>query len=288
MTATIVSTVSAVPTVSTSRQSSTSYAEPGFGAMLQAEWTKLRSVRSTWIMVALAITLSIGFTATTALIAGMTHDSWNDRLRSEFDPILTTLGGWLFGMILVMTLGVTSVTSEYSSRMVRTTFIVNPRRLRVFAAKATVVGLLGMAISMIVVPGMFLICQPIYAHYGLDTASVTDNDATRYLLIASFLQGTLEILIPFSIAWILRSAAAAITTAIGFFVLPWMLTPLVPLWVKENVFRYLPANARDSLLGQLEPDASTYLAQTSAIIVIAAWIIGWLVAAAIVVNRRDV
>lgn len=279
-------TATTVPTASIGRQ--TTYAEPGFGAMVRAEWIKLRSLRSTWIMVALAISLSIGFAAATALVAGMTHDGWNDRIRSEFDPILTTLGGWLFGMILVITLGVTSVTAEYGSRMVRTTFIVNPRRFQVFAAKALVVGLLGMAISMIVVPGMFLICQPIYAHYGLETASVTDNDATRYLLIASVLQGTLEILIPLSIAWILRSAAAAITAAIGFFVLPWMLTPLVPLWVKENVFRYLPANARDSLLGQLEPGASTYLGQTSAVIVIAAWIIAWLAAAAIITNRRDV
>ena len=273
-------------TASTSRV--TSYTEPGFGAMLQSEWTKLRSTRSTWIMVSLAIGLSIGFSAIIALTSGLTHDSWNDTVRNQFDPVLTTMSGWLFGMILVMVLGVTSVTSEYSSRMVRTTFIVNPRRFHVFAAKATVVALLGVAISAIAIPGMFLVSQPIFGHYGLETASVTDHDTTRYLIIAGLLQGLICTLIPISFAWLFRGTASAITVSIGFSVLPWMLTPLVPLWVKENVFRYLPDNAKDSLIGVLKTDAATWVGQTTAIVVIGAWIIGLLVTAAVVLNQRDV
>ena len=133
----------------TSSLSVSSIKEPGFGAALQSEWTKLRTVRSTWIIVALAIGLSIGFSALIALVSGLTHDSWNDTIREGFDPVLTTMSGWLFGMIMVIVLGVTSVTSEYGSRMIRTTFIVSPRRGRVFAAKAIVVSLLGLAISVI-------------------------------------------------------------------------------------------------------------------------------------------
>jgi ABC-2 type transport system permease protein len=263
-------------------------AEPNFGSLLQSEWTKLRSLRSTWIMVALAIGLSIGFSTVVAFITGMTYDSMSDGLKAEFDPILTSMGGWMFGMVLVITLGVTSVTSEYGSRMIRTTFIVSRRRTQVFAAKAIVIGLLGMAISIIVIPGMFLVSQPIYGHYGLETASVTDNDATRFLIIASLLQGLFHALIPFSFAWLLRGTAAAITVSFGFSILPWMITTMVPLWAKENVLRYLPDNAKDSLIGQLEPGASLYLSDTAAIVVIAIWIVGLLAAAAIVLNRRDV
>ncbi len=65
-------------TVSTGRVTSTT--EPGFGATLQSEWTKLRSLRSTWIIVSLAIGLSIGFSALIALVSGLTHDSWNDTM----------------------------------------------------------------------------------------------------------------------------------------------------------------------------------------------------------------
>jgi hypothetical protein len=265
------------------------HVEPGFGAMLQSEWTKLRSLRSTWIIVSLAIGLSIGFSALFALVTGLTFDSLSDGIRAEFDPILSTMSGWLFGMILVIVLGVTAVTSEYSSRMVSTTFIVNPRRHQVFAAKAAVVGLLGVAITTIVIPGMFLVSQPIFGYYGLETASITDSDAARFLIIGSIVQGLFHTLIPFAIAWLLRGgAASAITVSLAVSMLPWMLLPLVSRWVQENVFRYLPDLAKDSLLGVSEAGDPTYLGDTAAIIVIAVWLVGLLVAAAVVLHRRDV
>lgn len=264
------------------------HAQPGFGALLQSEWTKLRTIRGTWILVALAIGLSIGFSAVLALITGMTYDSLSDGLKAEFDPILTSMGGWIFGLVIVIVLGATSVSAEYSSRMIRTTLIVTPRRKQVLAAKAIVVGLLGLSISVIAIPGMFLVSQPIYSHYGIESASVTDSNVVRFLVIASLLQGTMHALVPFSIAWLLRSTAAAITVSIAFSVLPWMLTTLVPLWVKENVFRYLPDNALDSLIGQLEPGAALYIGDTGALIVIASWVVGLLVTSAFVLQRRDV
>ena len=262
--------------------------DPGFGALLQSEWTKLRSLRSTWIMVSLAIGLSIGFSALIALTAGLTHDSWNDDVRAAFDPVLTTNSGSLFGCILLIVLGVTAVTSEYSSRMVRTTFIVNPRRYQVFAAKAMVVGLLGLVITAISIPGMFLVSQPIFGHYGLETASVTDSATYRILIIIILTQVLNYALIPFSIAWLLRGTASAITVSLGFLWLPWMLGPILPVWVKQNVLRYLPDVATNSLSGITKADTAQYLGQTPAVMVIAIWLTGLLAAAAFVLNRRDV
>ncbi len=262
--------------------------EPGFGALLQAEWTKLRSLRSTWIVVALAIGLSIGFSALIALTSGLTHDSWNDTVRAAFDPVLTTNSGSLFGCILLIVLGVTSVTSEYSSGMIRTTFIGTPRRLRAFAAKTTVVALLGLAITAISIPGMFLVSQPIFRHYGLPTANITDSDTYRILLRIILTQILNYALIPFAIAWLLRGTASAITVSIGFLWLPWMLGPILPDWVKHNVLSYLPDVAANSLSGITKADAPQYLSHGPAIAVIAIWVVGLLAAAAIVLNRRDV
>jgi ABC-2 type transport system permease protein len=262
--------------------------EPGFGSLLQSEWTKLRSLRSTWIVVALAIGLSIGFSALIAFTSGLTHDSWNDTVRSAFDPVVTTNSGSLFGCILLIVLGVTSVTSEYSSRMIRTTFISTPRRLRTFAAKATVVGLLGVAITAISIPGMFLVSQPIFGHYGLATASITDSSTSRILLRIILTQALNYALIPFAIGWLLRGTASAITVSIGFLWLPWMLGPILPDWVKHNVLSYLPDVAANSLSGITKADSPQYLSQAPATAVIAIWVIGLLAAAAIVLNRRDV
>lgn len=262
--------------------------DPGFLATLNSEWTKLRSLRSTWIVVSLAIGLSIGFSALIALTSGLTHDSWNDEVRAAFDPVLTTNSGSLFGSILLIVLGVTAVTSEYSSGMIRTTFIGNPRRMQVFAAKATVVGLLGLAITTISIPAMFLVSQPIFGYYGLETASVADGDTTRSLMRIILTQALNYAVIPFAIAWLLRGTASAITVSLGFMWLPWMLGPIVPVWVQENLFRYLPDVAANSLSGITKADTAQYLSQAPAIMVVTIWVVGALAAAAIVLNRRDV
>jgi ABC-2 type transport system permease protein len=262
--------------------------DPGFGATLQAEWTKVRSVRSTWIMVSLAIGLSLGFSALVSLITGLTFDSWGERGQGAFDPVLTPMSGWLFGIVLITVLSVTAVTSEYSSRMIRTTFIGNPRRLLVLGAKAVIVAGLGLVISAIAVPGMFLLSQPIYRAYGLPTASITDDAAVRLLLANVLTQGLIYALIPFSIAWLLRGTASAITVSLGFLFLPWMIAPIVPIWVQQNVLRYLPDMAANTLSGMTETDASTHLAQVPAIAVIVIWLAAMLAAAAFALNRRDV
>lgn len=261
---------------------------PGFGSLLRSEWTKLSSIRSTWIIVSLAIGLSIGFSALIALVTGLTYDSWSADVQAEFDPVLTTLSGWLFGIILLVVLSVLAVTSEYSSRMVRTTFIVNPQRNRVFAAKATLLLLLGTAISTMAMLGMFMISQPIFGFYGLETASLTDSTAIRFLVVGAVFQGPLYTLLPFAIAWLLRGTASAITVSIGFFFLPWMLAPLLPIWVRENVLRYLPDSAKDSMMGMLDTNAPTYLDDGPALLVIALWIVVAILASAAVLNRRDV
>ena len=264
------------------------HTEPGFGSLLQSEWTKLRSLRSTWIIVSLAIGLSVGFSALIALTSGLTHDNWNDTVRDAFDPVLTTNSGSLFGCIFLIVLGVTAVSSEYSSGMIRTTFISTPRRLQVFAAKTAVVALLGLTITAISIPGMFLVSQPIFAHYGLETASITDSETYRTLGRIILTQMLNYAVIPFAIAWLLRSAASAIAVSLGFMWLPWMLDPVLPVWVKENVLRYLPDVAANSLSGITKADAPQYLSQTPAIIVVALWVVGALAAAAYVLNRRDV
>ena len=275
-------------TVSTIGMTSNRATEPGFGATLQSEWTKLRSIRATWIIVSLGIGLSIGFSALIALTSGLTHESWNDTVRAQFDPVLTTNSGSLFGCILLIVLGVTAVTSEYSSRMMRTTFIVNPRRHQVFAAKLAVVTMLGLAITTITIPGMFLVSQPIFRYYGLETASIADSGTYGPLISIILTQVPNYALIPFAIAWLLRGAASAITVSIGFLWLPWMLDPILPDWVKENVLRYLPDVAANTLSGITKAGSAQYLSQTPAIMVVAIWVVGLLATADFVLNRRDV
>jgi ABC-2 type transport system permease protein len=262
-------------------------AEPGFGAALQSEWTKLRTVRSTWIIIALAISLSIGFSALVALVTGLTFDDWNETARASFDPVGNSMAGLLFSMTLLIVLGVTAVTSEYGSGMIRTTLIVSPRRTRVFAAKATIVGALGIAIGAIATPGMFLISQAIFGSYGLATASASDSTVVRHLIVYSLGYGVVYTLVPLSIAFLLRGAASGITASIGLLYLPWMLAPVLPAWLQDNVLRFFPDLAIDSLAGFMPQSSATYLSDTSAAVALAVWLAGSLAIAGFVLSRRD-
>jgi ABC-2 type transport system permease protein len=275
-------------TTTASTQHVTGSRDPGFGAQLQSEWTKLRSVRSTWIMTGLAIGLSIGFSAAVALVMGLTFDSWGAVEQTTFDSVRNSVSGLLFSLILLIVLGVTAVTSEYSSGMIGTTFMITPQRARVFAAKAILVGVRGLLIHAIAVPGMFLVSQLIYGSYGLPTVSITDADASRFLLVVALVVPLSYTLISFSIAFLLRGTASAITASIGFVFLPYNLAPLLPAWIQQNVLRFLPDMANDSLSGLIPPGSLTYLSPTPAIFVVVIWLVGSLALAGFVLNRRDV
>jgi ABC-2 type transport system permease protein len=264
---------------------------PGFDTTLVSEWTKLRSVRSTWILTGLAVVLSIGFSAAIALVMGLTSepfDTFSEADRVMSDPVTSSMPGLLFSLILLIVLGVTAVSSEYSSGMIRTTFIVNPHRIRVGAAKALIVALLGVAIHAIAVPGMFLVSQAIYGAYGLETASVTDREAIRFLLVVTLVVPLTFTLIPLSLTYMLRRTASAMTAAIGILFLPSVMAPALPAWFQQHILRYQPDVATGSLSGFTPPDAITHLTPLAATIVVITWIVVALVAGAVVLNRRDV
>lgn len=264
---------------------------PGFATTLSSEWTKLRSVRSTWMLTGLAIVLPVVFSSVVALVMGLTSepfDTWSEADRVMSDPVTSSMPGLLFSLILLIVLGVTAVSPEYSSGMIRTTFIVNPHRIRVGAAKALIVALLGVAIHAIAVPGMFLVSQAIYGAYGLETASVTDNQAARFLLVVALVVPLTYTLISLSIAYLLRGTAVAITAAFGFIFLTSNMGPLLPAWVQQHVFSYLPDIANNSLSGLTPPGDLMYLSPLPASLVVVTWIVGSLAAAAVVLHRRDV
>ena len=110
----------------------TSHQPPGryrFRQLARMEWIKLRSLRSTWLTLAIAVAASAGI----ALATGSSTTSGGVFVGN-------TLVGMLIGVLLIGVVGVLAMTSEYTSGTIRATFAAAPRRLRVLAAKAAVVG----------------------------------------------------------------------------------------------------------------------------------------------------
>ncbi len=115
----------------------------GFRTVAQMEWRKLRTVRSTWYIVAVFAAGMIGL----AMLAA-SHENYAQMSaagRASFDPTYDAFLGLVLGQLLLGVLGVLAITTEFSSGMIRATFAAAPRRPLVLAAKAAVLGAVTLA-----------------------------------------------------------------------------------------------------------------------------------------------
>ncbi|MFI0421002.1 ABC transporter permease [Spongiactinospora sp. 9N601] len=193
-------------------------------AALRGEWRKLRTLRSTsYCLIALAI-LSIGFGA---LFSGGASEIYQER-PADFDPTALSLqGGMMFGQLVVGLLGVLSITSEYATGTIRASLTTVPRRGRLFAAKAVVVGLVAAVAGLTAALGSFLIGQGALAASGVPHASIGDPEAVRAVLGGGLylaLIGQLGL----ALGFLTRSTAAGVTLLTSMTVLVLAVLQLLP------------------------------------------------------------
>jgi len=118
----------------------------GFADALRSEFTKIRSTRSTyWTLLALVVvTIGIGAIASYGTAS---HASQIDR--ASFDATQLSLGGLYVGQLVIAVLGALTITSEYSTGMIRTSLAVQPRRGTLFAAKAMVFAVVSLVTGLV-------------------------------------------------------------------------------------------------------------------------------------------
>ena len=99
------------------------------------EWVKLRSLRSTWLTLALT---AAGATSIAAAVGANTKDGTADLTNNA-------LAGISVGLLLIGSLGVLVMTGEYTSGAIRSTLAAIPNRPMLLAAKAAVFGATALA-----------------------------------------------------------------------------------------------------------------------------------------------
>jgi ABC-type transport system involved in multi-copper enzyme maturation permease subunit len=253
---------------------------------MRSEWTKMHSTRAFYIQMGLALLLGIGLTALIGLAISSSWGEQSQAQRDEFDPLFVSAFGTAIAGIVLSVTGVTLISSEYTSGMIRLTMATSPRRLRVLFGKALVLTLVLLAIGLVVVVGSFFAGQAVLAsNSDIPTTSLSDSAAQRAIL-AGWLTTPVFPLLGLAFGAILRSTASAITAIMAFMFVPGIFGGLLPSTLQENVLAYLPGSASDSLVR--ENDSILYLEPAVAAVVVIAWLAGVFALTSFLMNRRDV
>ena len=215
----------------------------GFRAVAQMEWQKLRTVRSTWYLLAVFAAGLIGV----AMLA-LSHENYAQMPaadRASFDPTSDGLLGLVLGQLLLGSLGVIAITTEFSSGMIRATFAVAPRRPLVLAAKAAVLGAVTLAAGEVSAFAAFLVGQAALKAPA-PHAALGQPGVLRAVLMAGAYPALIA-LIGLGIGAIIRHTAGAISCLVGvLFVLPLLLFALGNS-VQNAAQKFLPDTMRNSL-----------------------------------------
>jgi hypothetical protein len=254
-----------------------------FAANIRAEWTKLRSVRSTvWTLLA-TVGLAIGFGA---LIGASQMSSWDDldpAERLRFDPTSFSLSGLFMAQLAVGVLGVLIVTSEYATGQIRATFGATPQRLTVLAAKATTFTGVVLATGVVASFSAFCVGQALFASKGLD-ASITDPGVLR-AVVGGALYLTGIGLLGVGVGTLLRRTAGATAALVALLFIVPLVTGFLPSSFQETIGKYLPAQAGMAIFNVI-PDPRALTPWVGFAVLLAYGAIA-LAAGALTVTRRD-
>jgi len=210
----------------------------GFGDALRSEFTKIKSTRSTyWTLLALVV-VCVGIGAL-ACVGTASHPQ--GVTPANFDATQQSLAGLYVGQLVIAVLGALTITSEYSTGMIRTTLSVQPRRGVVFAAKAVVFAVVTLVTGLITSFGSFFVGQAILSSHHLSATLGEPNVLRAVIGGALFL--TACGMLAYGLGAILRHTAAAISAAIGLLFVLTVLVQFLPQSWQDNVDKWMPAIA---------------------------------------------
>ncbi|MGX9886366.1 ABC transporter permease subunit [Streptomyces sp. NPDC002276] len=242
---------------------------------LHAEWTKLRTLPSTWWLLAATVVL-------TAAIGAAAASSVTPRIcpsPCNADTTKLTLSGVELSQAICLVLGALSISAEYATGTIRTTLTAMPGRWRVLASKAAILSLLTAvagAVGVLASLGLARVILPTPPDGALL------RPATGSILIL-----VLVTLLGLSLATLLRDTAGSITLGLGILYVVPILSHLVnsPTW-QHRLQRWAPMPAGLSIQATKNLGALA-IAPWPGLAVLAAYAVGLLGAGGVWFRLRD-
>jgi hypothetical protein len=206
---------------------------------------------------------------------------------SGFDLYNLPNAGLQIGILVLGSLAVLFMSSEYATGMIRSTMNAVPRRTPAFVAKAIILAVISYVITTIAGVATFLIAMPVFQGIGFDLDWSTDG--VLYCIFTGGLYVAGVALIGLSLGTLLRNSAGGITVLVGiFFVLSIAASflTLIPGDFWKYVPQYIPSDAGGRFLSIGHTDGVIDPWQGGLIFL--GYVLLFLIPAMIVLKKRDV
>lgn len=269
-----------------------------FGRVLRSEWIKVTTVPSTMILLAITLVVMVGISALFAWQIATSVDFLTDappEMQAQMGVTLDVLreqalmapaSGYIFGQLLIASLAVVLIASEWGTGMIRSTMVAVPSRIPALLAKNLIIALIAFVLGAGAGFISYFVDQPILAAENLDFA-LSHDGAVQYILNTGTYLAFIAV-ISMAIGTLLRNTAGGVVTAIGlFFVLPVIVVNLIQGladWIPDAA-RFLPTNAGERMMMAADTGQLTALEGG---LVMAAWAVVLLAASLFVTKSRDV
>lgn len=257
-------------------------------SVLTSEWLKIRSIRSTSLIIGLSLSaVLLGF-GLAVMAAGMYDSAPVDRRPSariaDLEEVVV-----IVPQLCMAILGTLAMTSEYVTGLIRTSLTIVPRRWPLFAAKAAVVGSAGFVIGPTVVFGTYFVSRWVLGDRFSGAYAVAFPDRLPVLATVS-LTVPVFALLGLGLGALLRSTPAAISITVGLvYVIPIIIGNIPEPWSERLGSFMIAALPRqitgdgnaNSVYGSLLPPvaaAAVLIAYAALPLLVAAWLL----------RRRDV
>lgn len=214
--------------------------------LLRSEWTKFRSLRSTWLTVAMTVILGVGIGAVASLGQARQYTG------EDWDPTAISLTSIIIGQLAFGVLGVLVVTAEYATGTIAPSVAAAPRRGQLLAAKATVLATATVLLGQLIGFTSFLVGQAVIAGAGAPHATLGQPHVLRAVIGCGLYLAAIGLL-GLGLGAILRTTAGAIGALVSITLLIRALAQALPEEMAKWMDRYWPTAAGEKIIAVLPP-----------------------------------
>ena len=250
--------------------------------LLRAELRKVLTTKLWWGMMLGAVALTA-----LAVVGQIASNGTRDNPAAPLTAAATqrtlfasSAGGELFSLVV----GIIIIATEFRHFTSRPTFLSEPRRGRVIAAKVVVAAAVGLVYGVVCIAVTTAIIVPWLSSKGI---SVMWTDASVVpTMLASTASVALWGIIGIGTGVLLRNQVAAVITALAYRFIAEGIISIIP-YVKE-IYKFLPGAAATALINARPPGDRSFLEPWQGGLVLLGWgllftFLGWFLMA-----RRDI